>query len=69
MSRLIDVIAVFNTVKDVKPLYYTLDGNKYKIDKVVSKIDFHNIITFHCMVGGELTTLIFDVEKKQWTVD
>jgi hypothetical protein len=69
MSKIVSVIAVFNTGKDVKPLYYTLDGQKYKIDQVVSKFETKTSMVFHCMVRCELVVLILDLEKNQWSVD
>lgn len=69
MSKIVPVIAVFNTGKDVKPLYYYLNDDKYKIEKVVSKFETKTAMVFHCMVRCELVVLILDLEKNQWSID
>jgi hypothetical protein len=69
MSKIVSVIAVFNTAKDVKPIRYTLDGEKYKIDKVVSKFETKTAMVFHCMVRCELVVLILNLETNLWSVD
>jgi hypothetical protein len=56
----INVIAVHNTVGEVKPLWLVLDGKKSKIDKINSSFNVGTLTVYHCVVNGEFISLQFD---------
>jgi hypothetical protein len=68
MSENISVIAVFNTIKDVKPLWLLRDGKKYKVDQVLSSFESHGLMVFHCMIAGEHVALHYYVDNHQWVI-
>lgn len=68
MSDNVSVIAVFNTIKDVKPLWMLRDGKKYKVDQVLSSFEVHGLMVFHCIIAGQHVPLHFDVEQRLWYI-
>lgn len=62
----INVIAVFNTIKEVKPLYATIDGAKKQITVINSIADLPGMQVFHCTISGTYIPLYFD-GAKWWT--
>jgi hypothetical protein len=56
----VDVIAVHNTVGEVKPLWILRDGKKSKIDKINAVMPLKGFTIYHCVVGGEFIALCFD---------
>jgi hypothetical protein len=56
----VDVIAVHNTIGDVKPLWIFLNGKKSKIDMINSTIKVKEITLFNCTVNGDIVVLSFN---------
>ncbi|MDF2537434.1 MAG: hypothetical protein K0S76_455 [Herbinix sp.] len=63
----IDVIAVHNTIGDVKPLWILRDGKKYKIDKINTVTKLRGLTVYHCVIDGEFVSLQFNGVR--WWVD
>ena len=63
----IDVIAVHNTIGDVKPLWILREGNKSKVEKINSVMKLPGLTVYHCTVEGCMVSLRFDGSK--WWVD
>jgi hypothetical protein len=68
MSEAVNVIAVFNTIKEVKPIWLYRDGKKLKIDKINSIVEMHGMMCFHCVIAGEFITLCYDVNEHRWMI-
>ena len=69
MSENVSVIAVFNTAKQIKPLWLVRNSEKLKIDEIVSSFEAHSLMVFHCMIAGELNSLQFDILNHRWSVN
>lgn len=69
MSDKVSVMAVFNTIKEIKPLWLLRNGEKYKIEQIISSYEVHGLMVFHCMITGECIALYFDVDKALWSVE
>lgn len=63
----VDVIAVHNTVGDVKPLWILRSGKKSKIEKINHVIKSKDVTLYNCVCGGEIVVLSFDGIR--WMVD
>lgn len=63
----VDVIAVHNTIGEVKPLWILQDGNKSKIDAINSIINIQGLIVYHCTIKGHHASLRFD--GANWFID
>jgi hypothetical protein len=55
-----NVIAVHNTVGDVKPLWILRDGEKSKVEKVNSVMNLPGLTVYHCIVDGCMVSIRFD---------
>ena len=64
----INVIATFNTVGDVKPVYVSFDGVKSKITRIVNVEKDKGLIRYWCYfdTDDKLILLCFD-GAKWWT--
>ena len=63
----VDVIAVHNTIGDVKPLWILVDGKKSKIDQINSVMKFPELTVYHCSCKGKFISLQFDGAK--WWIE
>jgi hypothetical protein len=63
----VNVIAVHNTIGDVKPLWVSIDGKKSKIEKINSTYQVGSLTVYHCVVDGCMISLQFD--GLHWFID
>lgn len=63
----VDVIAVFNTYKEVKPLWLVMDKKKIKIDKINSVYKSNGMVLFNITAANIIMVLGYD--GVHWNVD
>jgi hypothetical protein len=69
MSDLVNVIAEFNPVSQVKPIWLSYQGKKSKITKIYDSKDVRGILVFNCVCDGRDIVLLFDVMNLKWSID
>jgi hypothetical protein len=67
----VDVIAVFNTIKDTKPVYVVLDSQKVEITKIHTVKVKNNITELLCEYepGDKSTMIKLYFDGLQWWID
>ncbi len=73
INRLTRVLVDFYPGYPPVPAFFLLDGNRFKVDKVISQTDmrktFNRCVLYKCRSAEKIVELRWDKDKDRWFIE